>query len=120
MIRVHDTEFDGFKELVYHQDRVRSVLWSTEIPWLLASGGDDSIQALWDVRERKLLHVREEPTLAMTSFTSHPDKPFSYFSSHFDSSIIQWSLNSLPDVALSMLKILMGCPDIECHCDNVH
>ena len=43
VIRVHDTEFDGFKELVYHQDRVRSVQWSTEIPWLLASGGDDSI-----------------------------------------------------------------------------
>jgi hypothetical protein len=55
---------------------------------MLTSGADDSKQAVWDIRNRQLIYFTEEPTLALTSFTVHPDKPFSYFSSHFDASII--------------------------------
>ena len=47
-----------------------------------------------------LIFCAEEPTLAMTSLTMHPERPFSYFSSHFDASIIQWTLLGVPDVAL--------------------
>lgn len=56
----------------------------------------------------------------MTSFTAHPDKPFSYFSSHFDSSIIQWSLHSIPDISLTLLKFLLNCSEAECLCEDVH
>jgi len=89
------------KELVFHTDRVRSLQWNSELPWLLASAGDDSKQAVWDIRNRQLIFTSEEPTLAMTSFTAHPKRPFSYFSSHFDASVIQWSLLHIPDIALT-------------------
>ena len=56
-----------------------------------------------------LIFCAEEPTLAMTSFTMHPERPFSYFSSHFDASIIQWTLLGVPDVALPQLKFLLNC-----------
>ena len=56
----------------------------------------------------------------MTSFSSHPARPFSYFSSHFDSSIIQWSLHGIPDIALAQLKFLLNCPQLECLCLDPH
>ena len=55
--------------------------------------------------------------MALTSFTVHPEKPFSYFSSHFDASIIQWSMHGLPDIALAQLKFLLNCPEIDCLSD---
>lgn len=61
-MRVHDTKFTGFKELVFHTDRVRSLMWSTEIPWLLTSGADDSKLAVWDIRNRMMIYATEEPT----------------------------------------------------------
>ena len=42
IVYIHDIKFEGSKELVFHTDRVRSVQWNSEIPWLLTSGGDDS------------------------------------------------------------------------------
>jgi len=87
-VRVHDTKFTGHKELEFHTDRVRSLLWSSEIPWMLTSGADDSKQAVWDIRNKQLIYSTEESTLALTSFTAHPQRPFTYFSSHFDASII--------------------------------
>ena len=113
MVRIHDTQNNGQKELGFHTDRVRSVAWNTELPWLLTSGGDDSQQAIWDIRNRQLLFHTEEPTLAMTSLTAHSMRPFSYFSSHFDASIIQWSLMSIPDIALAQLKSLLKLPEEE-------
>ena len=52
IVRVHDTKFTGHKELEFHNDRVRSLLWSSEIPWMLTSGADDSKQAVWDIRNK--------------------------------------------------------------------
>ena len=56
----------------------------------------------------------------MTALTSHPERPFTYFSSHFDATIIQWSLTCLPDIGLAMIKFILGCskediftPDID-------
>lgn len=46
----------------------------------------------------------------MTSLISHASRPFCFISSHFDSSILFWSLLSLPDVALSMYKFLLQAP----------
>ena len=45
----------------------------------------------------------------MTALTSHPERPFTYFSCHFDASIIQWSLLCVPDIGLTMIKFLLGC-----------
>jgi len=42
IVRVHDVKENSVKELAKHTDRARSVQWSTEVPWLLVSGGDDS------------------------------------------------------------------------------
>lgn len=109
ILRVHDVKENSVKDLVYHTDRVRSVQWSTEVPWLLVSGGDDSKQCVWDVRNKMLIFVAEEPTLAMTSLTAHPERPFTLFSSHFDASIIQWTLLGIPDVALPQIKFLLNC-----------
>lgn len=88
IVRVHDVRENSVKDLKFHTDRVRSVQWSTEVPWLLVSGGDDSKQCVWDVRNKMLIFCAEQPTLAMTSFTAHADRPFTFFSSHFDASII--------------------------------
>ena len=95
-------------------------MWNTEIPWLLATGGDDSKQVLWDIRNKQVIFCAQQPTLAMTSFTSHPDRPFSYISSHFDASMIHWAIDCLPDIAITQLKFLLGCPKIELVCDDVH
>ena len=55
---------------------------------MLTSGADDSKLAVWDTRNKSLVYSTEESTLALTSFTAHPDRPFTYLSSHFDASII--------------------------------
>ena len=68
---MHDVKDNSVKDMNFHTDRIRSVQWSTEVPWLLVSGGDDSKQAVWDVRNKMLIFCSEEPTLAMTSFTVH-------------------------------------------------
>lgn len=54
----------------------------------------------------------------MTSFTSHEEHPFSYYSSHFDASLIQWSLLAVPDIALTQLKFLLKCPEDEIVCPD--
>jgi WD40 repeat protein len=77
------------------------VIWNSELPWMLISGSDDSMIVIWDTRSSKVVTSSFEPTLSLTSFTSHPKRPFTLVSSHFDSSIIMWSLLSLPEVALS-------------------
>lgn len=77
---------------------------------MLISGGDDQRVIVWDLRAQKVLTAITEPTLAMTSLISHPTKPFSMISSHFDSSILFWSLLSIPDVALAQYKFLLGSP----------
>lgn len=92
----------------HHKDRVRSLIWNSEIPWMLISGADDSVIAICDIRNLKVVTSINEPNLSLTSFTSHPKRPFTLISSHFDSSILVWSLLSLPDVALSQLKFLLG------------
>jgi hypothetical protein len=58
-----------------------------------------------------------EPTLAMTSLITHPQTPFTLISCHFDSSILFWSLLSLPDVSLSQIKLLIGSPANSIFCE---
>ena len=55
----------------------------------------------------------------MTALTCHKERPFTYFSSHFDASIIQWSLHGIPDVGLAMVKFLLGCPKEDTLCDDI-
>ena len=55
----------------------------------------------------------------MTALTCHHERPFTYFSSHFDASIIKWSLHSMPDIALPMLKFLLNCPKEDLICLDV-
>ena len=55
----------------------------------------------------------------MTALTCHKDRPFTYFSSHFDASIIQWSLHGIPDIGLAMLKFLLGCPLEDAICEDI-
>ena len=74
---------------------------------MLTSGADDSYIGVWDIRDKKLLFASREPSLALTSFATHPARPFTYFSSHFDASILQWSMLTIPDVGLSQLKFLL-------------
>ncbi len=71
---------------------MRSVVWNHEIPWILISAADDSQVIVWDIRTAKPLTSIVEPTLPMTSLITHPARPFNYISSHFDSSILFWSL----------------------------
>ena len=49
-VHVYDLKQKTRNVLTLHTDRVRSVHWNSEIPWLLLSGGDDSKQILWDIR----------------------------------------------------------------------
>ena len=94
--------------LAFHKERVRSLSWNTEIPWMLITASDDNMVAIWDVRTHKVVSQTYEPTLALTAFATHPKRPFSLISTHFDSSIIFWSLLSVPDVALAQYKMLFG------------
>lgn len=75
---------------------------------MLITASDDNMVAIWDVRTFKVIAQTYEPTLALTSFAMHPKRPFSIISTHFDSSIIFWSLMSVPDVALAQYKMLLG------------
>jgi WD40 repeat protein len=104
---------------------VRSLLWNTELPWLLTSGGDDSYLALWDIRKDSLVtSVRQnvtvfEPSISISCLTSHPSKPFSFLSAHLDNSIIVWDLMGLPEVQLAQLKLIADSSLIEV-CTDPH
>jgi WD40 repeat protein len=108
MVRVHDLDKTDSQVLEFHTSRVRGLQWNHELPWLLISGADDNRIAMWNVSTSKIIYEVHEPCLALTSFASHPTKPFTLFSSHFDASIKQWSLLGLPDIGLSMLKSLLN------------
>lgn len=110
VVRVFELKKNSCIELKHHKDRVRSIQWNSEMPWMLISAGDDQRVVVWDLRTQKVLTAITEPTLAMTSLISHPSKPFSMISSHFDSSILFWSLLSIPEVALAQYKFLLNAP----------
>ena len=86
---------------------------------MLISGADDSFIAVWDIRSKSLLFAVKEPSLALTSFATHPARPFTLYSSHFDASIMQWSMLGIPDVALAQLKFLLKA-DIADVISNAH
>ena len=86
---------------------------------MLTSGADDSYIAVWDIRNKQLVFAVKEPSLALTSFATHPSRPFTYYSSHFDASIMQWSMLGIPDVALAQLKFLLQA-DLEDVICNPH
>lgn len=104
---LRDSESGPKKLLKFHTERVRSLSWNTELPWMLISAADNSSIAVWDTRSAVVIHSVHEPTLALTSFASHPDRPFSLVSSHFDSSIIVWSLLAIPEIVLAQYKLLL-------------
>lgn len=116
-VRVHDIKANTVTVLNQHKDRVRSLVWNHELPWMLVTAGDDSQVTVWDLRSKKVLTALMEPTLAMTSLISHPTRPFNLISCHFDNSILFWSLLSIPDVALAQLKFLLGAPVGSFLCD---
>jgi len=94
--------------------------WSHELPWLLITAADDSKVALWDIRHQFPILVQEnlEPSLSLSSFATHPKRPFSLISSHFDASIKQWTLLGLPDVSLVLTKLILGLSLTEIICNE--
>ncbi len=42
VVRVHDIKKNTTVCLNMHKDRVRSVVWNYEMPWILISAADDS------------------------------------------------------------------------------
>jgi WD40 repeat protein len=83
---------------------VRSVLWNHELPWLLISGGDDSTLAAWDIRKNQLIYETIEPSISISSMTTHPLNPFTLITSHLDNSLIFWDLLLTPDIFHAQLK----------------
>lgn len=63
-------------ELKEHKDRVRSLVWNIEMPWLLISAADDSKVVLWNIQTKQAVTSVIESTLAMTSLIAHPERPF--------------------------------------------
>ena len=119
VVRVFDTKYNGQKTLAFHTDRVRSLQCNSEFPWMLTSGADDSYIGVWDIRSKSLLFAVKEPSLALTAFATHPARPFTLYSSHFDASIMQWSMLGIPDVALAQIKFLLQADEADVLC-NVH
>jgi WD40 repeat protein len=120
IVRVHDIKNQGFKQIDFHSNRVPGLEWSYELPWLLITAADDSKVALWDIRHQIPILVQEslEPSLSLNGFASHPNRPFSIISSHFDASIKQWTLLGLPDVGLALIKLILGLPLTEIICNE--
>ena len=50
VVHVFDLKSLAGRRLEHHTNRVRSIHWNDEIPWLLVTGGDDSKQVIWDIR----------------------------------------------------------------------
>lgn len=49
-VNVHNIKKDSCVKLSQHKDRVRSVAWNHELPWMLISAGDDQKIVVWDIR----------------------------------------------------------------------
>ena len=50
VVHIFDLNEESGRRLEFHKNIVRSIHWCPEIPWLLVSGGDDSLQVIWDIR----------------------------------------------------------------------
>lgn len=72
--------------------------WNYEISWMLITGGDDQRLLVWDIRDNKMIYEVNEPSVSVASLTTHPQKPFTLVTSHFDNSIIFWDLLGFKDV----------------------
>jgi WD repeat-containing protein 17 len=110
-VRVHSLADNSTMVLAGHKNRVRALHWNTELPYLLISGSDDNQIIGWNVATQQPLFKSYEQSLSLTSFASHPSRPFMLVTSHFDAGIRQWSLLGLPDVALAQLKLLLELPE---------
>ena len=55
IIQILDNNDSEKKKLKFHTDCVRSLVWSSEIPWMLTSGADDSKQVVWDIRNNQCI-----------------------------------------------------------------
>ena len=119
--RVHDLSKDTTVELNKHKNRVRTVVWNHELPWLLISACDDSMLVVWDLRTQQPMTALYEPHGAMTSLISHPRRPFSLISCHFDHSIQFWSLMGVPDISMAQIKVLLGArEDVLCDAQEAY
>ena len=121
VVRVHDLSKDTTVELNKHKNRVRTVVWNHELPWLLISACDDSMLVVWDLRTQQPMTALYEPHGAMTSLISHPRRPFSLISCHFDHSIQFWSLMGVPDISMAQIKVLLGArEDVLCDAQEAY
>lgn len=77
---------------------MRSLVWNKEIPWLLISGGDDSLIGLWDIRKNAIVYEVYEPSVSISGFAFHHEKPFNLISTHFDNSVIFWDLREISQI----------------------
>lgn len=93
------------------------MIWNYEIPWLLISGGDDSLLVCWDIRSNTILSTTIEPCISISSMSSHQMKPFSIVSSHLDNSVIFWDLMGLSDIFQTQMKFILDLGLLEVTCD---
>ena len=112
-VRVYCLKDKSTSLLKGHTHRVRALHWNTEVPSILVSGGDDDHIKGWNLKSKSVIFDLHEPSLSLTSFSSHPTRPFTLYSSHFDASIQQWSLLELTEIKMAMFKILVGLPTSE-------
>lgn len=63
--------------------------------------------AAWDIRSNKLIYEALEPSISISSMTSHPKNPFTLVTSHLDNSVIFWDLMGISDIFVAQMKAIL-------------
>jgi WD40 repeat protein len=80
-----------------HTNKVRPLAWNYEFPYLLISGSWDATIRVWNVPEKKSIHISKEHSSDIYGIVAHKERPFIYFTCSRDNSLRRWNLAAITD-----------------------
>ena len=121
-VRVWNTNANIADSIVLrgHTSSVRGLSWNHAIAYILLSGDWDGVIRVWDIRSGTSLSVINAHSTDIYSITSHPSRPFAYFSTSRDGVVRQWSIENTIGAPILIQAALEGVllPSAVCNVDE--
>ena len=94
--------------LIGHTLYVRPVVWHSEVPFLIISGGWDSTIRLWDIRKEgreACIAIGSGHLADVYGLAAHPKRPFVFATTSRDSTVRFWNIGGVTEaMAFAALK----------------
>lgn len=90
-----------------HESNVRALVWHSEIPWLLFTGGWDATIKVWDTRAGRCMFTSYDHHSDVYGIAFHPETPFILASCSRDNTVRFWSIQSVLEEILVHPQVII-------------